>query len=326
MKNVFILVVIALQMALFTTSCNEETKNVQNENDKENLSGTVTISGAFALYPMAVKWAEEFKKEYPKVRVEVSAGGAGKGIADALSGMVSIGMVSREIAKAEVDKGAWYIPVAKDAVVPVINTDNPAIQELMNNGVSVSLLKKIFIKGEKINWGEASRNKKIKDNVKAYTRSDACGAADIWAKLLEKKQEDLKGIGVFGDPGITEAVKNDKLAIGFNNICYAYNAATKLETKGIKVLPIDFNNNGTIDDNENFYFRQDSIVKAIIDGRYPSPPARDLYFVTKGNPQNQVLRTFIKWVLTKGQDFVAQNGYIMISEKKLEEARTKLGN
>ena len=64
---------------------------------QEKLSGQISISGAFALYPMTVKWAEEFRKIHPGVRIDISAGGAGKGIADALSGMVEIGMVSREI-------------------------------------------------------------------------------------------------------------------------------------------------------------------------------------------------------------------------------------
>ena len=40
--------------------------------------------------------------------------------------------------------------------------------------------------------------------------------------FLGKKQEDLLGIGVFGDPGLNEAVRKDALGIGFNNINYAY--------------------------------------------------------------------------------------------------------
>ena len=60
-----------------------------------SLEGTVTLSGAFALYPLANKWAEEFQKIHPDVRFNISAGGAGKGVADALSQAVDIGMVSR---------------------------------------------------------------------------------------------------------------------------------------------------------------------------------------------------------------------------------------
>ncbi len=51
---------------------------------RENTKGTISLSGAWALYPMAVRWAEEFRKIYPDVRIDLSAGGAGKGITDAL--------------------------------------------------------------------------------------------------------------------------------------------------------------------------------------------------------------------------------------------------
>ncbi len=93
---------------------------------QNKLSGQISISGAFALYPMTVKWAEEFRKINPDVRIDISAGGAGKGIADALSGMVEIGMVSREIYPEELKKGAFPIAVTKDAVVAVISESNPA--------------------------------------------------------------------------------------------------------------------------------------------------------------------------------------------------------
>jgi len=51
---------------------------------QEKITGQISISGAFALYPMTVKWSEEFRKINPDVRIDISAGGAGKGIADAL--------------------------------------------------------------------------------------------------------------------------------------------------------------------------------------------------------------------------------------------------
>ncbi len=59
--------------------------------------GSLSLSGAWALYPLAVRWQEEFQKSHPGTIVDVQAGGAGKGIADALTGIVDIGMVSREI-------------------------------------------------------------------------------------------------------------------------------------------------------------------------------------------------------------------------------------
>jgi len=94
-----------------------------------SLQGTIRVSGAWALYPMMVKWAEEFKKVYPQVRIDLSAGGAGKGITDALSGLVDIGMVSRELRPEEIDQKAFYIPVVKDAV---FQPSMPAIRSSKN--------------------------------------------------------------------------------------------------------------------------------------------------------------------------------------------------
>ena len=291
---------------------------------QEKLSGQISISGAFALYPMTVKWAEEFRKINPDVRIDISAGGAGKGIADALGGMVEIGMVSREIYPEEIKKGAFPVAVTKDAVVAVVSELNPAINDILAKGLKKDAGNNIWITGKFTTWAQAF-NVKSSSPIHIYTRSDACGAAEMWAKYFGKKQEDLLGVGVFGDPGLAQAVKRDPLGIGFNNIGYAYDAKTKQQVKGLRVVPIDLNNNGKIDDDENFYNSMNDLIAAIASGKYPSPPARELYFVCKGNPKNnKVLTAFIKWVLTDGQKFVHEAGYIALPKEKILSEIKKL--
>src|ERR1700690_3343061 len=56
------------------------------------LSGNISVSGAFALYPMMTVWAADFTKINPNVQFDVQGGGAGKGMTDTLSGAVDIGM------------------------------------------------------------------------------------------------------------------------------------------------------------------------------------------------------------------------------------------
>ncbi len=291
-------------------------------NDQE-LEGTVTLSGAWALYPMAVKWAEEFQKIHPKIRVDVVAGGAGKGMADALAGAVDIGMISRDIYPEESRKGAWWVAVTKDAVVPIVNENNPVIKDLIAKGMKRDTFVGVWITGMVKTWGEiiGSTSSTL---INVYTRSDACGAADIWAKYLGKRQEDLLGIGVYGDPGIAQAVRKDTQGIGFNNIGFAYDATTKKQVSGIRIVPIDLNGNGRIDPDENFYETKDGIVNAIAIGKYPSPPARDLYFAAKGKPQKKEMKEFIRWVLTEGQKYVPEAGYINLTEEKLKEGLSKL--
>jgi len=290
----------------------------------EELKGTVSLSGAWALYPMTVKWAEEFHKLYPGVQMDVQAGGAGKGIADALAGMVDIGMVSRDIHPAEVDKGAWAVAVTKDGVVPTASGKNPFQKEMRQRGLSREAFLKVWITGAAQTWNDVLGNGAAQA-VHVFTRSDACGAAETWAAFLGKKQEDLLGVAVYGDPGLADAVIRDPLAVGYNNINYAYDAKTKKPLEGIVIIPVDLNNNGRVDPQENFMGTRDEITAAIKRGAYPSPPARDLYFVTKGRPKKPVVREFIRWVLTKGQAFVPETGYIPIPPEKLKQGLKKLG-
>jgi phosphate transport system substrate-binding protein len=296
----------------------------QAQAQPKELKGQISLSGAFALYPLAVKWAEEFKKLHPNVKIDVSGGGAGKGITDALAKVVDLGMVSREIHPEELKKGAWAIAVAKDAVVPTISAKNPKIKELLAKGLTQATAIKIYVTGQYKTWGNVLG---ISSNIPIhlYNRSDACGAGETWAKYLGgKKQEELLGTGVFGDPGIASAIQKDALGLGYNNIAYAYDMKTKRPYPGILVIPIDVNNNGKIDQAENFYGTSTQLISAIAQGKYPSPPARDLYFVSNGKPTNPVVLAFLKFILTEGQKYNVSNGYISLPKEKLNKGIAKL--
>lgn len=292
--------------------------NVNVFAQNKDLKGIITLSGAWALYPMAVKWADEFQKIHPGIRIDVQAGGAGKGMADALAGMVDIGMISRDINPQEIKNGAYPIAVVKDAVVPTVNENNPVIKELLKNGVTRETFLNLWITGKVKSWGQVSHTSS-KAPVHLFARSDACGAAETWAAYLGKKQEDLTGIGVYGDPGIAETVRNDPLGIGFNNVNYAYDSKTAKPVSGLKVIPIDINGNGKIDNDENFYETREKLNQAIVKGIFPSPPARNLFFVTKNKPEKKILNEFIGWILTDGQKFVPEAGYITLSKEILEK-------
>lgn len=298
-------------IALGAASCGGSRRAKEGE-----LSGEISLSGAFALYPVAVQWVEEFQTLHPGVRVDISAGGAGKGMTDALAGVVDFGMVSREIYPPETEKGAVGFAVAKDAVAPTINAANPKLKELLAHGLTREAAIKIWITGEAKTWGDVLGTDD-QTPLHAYTRSDACGAAETWALWLGKKQEDLQGTAVFGDPGVAAAVQKDIYGIGLNNIGYAYDNDTHLPNDGILVLPIDADANGTITPDEQFYDTKDQLVAAIAEDKYPSPPARDLYLVTKGVPTDPVVVAFLRYVLAEGQAKNEPAGYIAMSDEKI---------
>jgi phosphate transport system substrate-binding protein len=312
-----ILISLLVLTALITSCSNSSVAQSENQ-----LRGTITVSGAWALYPMMVRWGEEFQKLHPGMKFDISAGGAGKGMADALAEAVDIGMVSREVYPEELEKGAFWVAVTKDAVFLTVNANNPVWEDLRRNGVARESLIGIYVTGEITTWGQVVGRPEVTDAIHVFTRSDAAGAPVTWAEYLGKKQEDLLGVGVYGDPGVLEAVIKDPLAIGFNNLNYAFDFETGEPVAGARVVPIDINGNGETDPEEVCDLK-DQALDAVSSGRYPSPPARDLNLVTKGQPTAKV-KIFIKWVLTDGQEYVEEVGYVPLGEQKLNEELEKL--
>ncbi len=306
-------------LSLVTTSCQSAAQSNPDDNDN---AGTITISGAWALYPMMIRWQEEYQNLNPSVSFDISAGGAGKGMADALAGAVDIGMVSRKIFPEEVEKGAFWVSVTKDAVFPTINQDNPVWDELVQKGVSQDDLRKVFVSGEITTWGQLVERADIAEPVHVFTRSDACGAAATWAEYLGVVQEDLQGVGVYGDPGLLDAVIKDPLGIGYNNLNYIFDMVTGEPLPGARVIPIDTNENHEIDDDE-IYETKAMAVNAVATGKYPSPPARNLNLVMQGKPSGLV-KSFITWILTDGQKFVDETGYIALPQDLLDQQLEKL--
>jgi phosphate transport system substrate-binding protein len=278
--------------------------------------GSLSLSGAWALYPLAVRWQEEFEKSHPGVNIDVQAGGAGKGIADALAGVVDVGMVSREIVPAEIEKGAVALAVAKDAVIATISRKNPFLNDILRRGLRREDLAGIWIRKTAATW-EALVGRAGRTPIHIYSRSDACGAAETWATYLGGHQEDLLGIGVYGDPGLAEAVRRDPLGVGFNNVNFAYDAKTLEPVSGLAICPIDLDASGAIEPAEAVYATRDDLTRAIAAGVYPSPPARDLYFVVKGHPGRPLLAEFLTWVLSEGQKYVAEMGYIAVGPERI---------
>lgn len=284
---------------------------------------TVRVSGAWALYPMMQHWAEEYQEGHSQVEVGVWAGGTGKGITDVFDGLVDIAMVSRSIQPEEEKQGGFWVPVARDAVVLIANARNPVAQALAAGGLTQQQCAALWIEGKKLTWGSLVPDPKVKDEAHAYTRSDVCGAAQIWAGYLGKVQDDLKGTGVYGDPGMVEAVKNDPLGLGFCNLSYAYDAKSGGPATGLMAVPIN-TGEARLPEAQNFYQTLSDARRAIAEGRYPSPLSRELILLTKGKPEGPT-REFLLWILTDGQQHLDEAGYVALPEDKLKAAVEHLG-
>jgi phosphate transport system substrate-binding protein len=311
--------VLGLLMGPALSGCNSTPTEGESP---DQVRGTVTISGAWALYPLVIRWSEEFVKAYPEVQFDISAGGAGKGMADALSGVVDLGMVSRQIYPEEEAKGAFWLPVARDAVFLTVSAENPVLEALMRTGVTQDELVAVYITGEITTWGQLVGQPEVDAPIHVFTRSDACGAAATWAEYLGGSQEELLGVGVYGDPGLLDAVIKDSSAVGYNNLNYAFDFETGQPVAGARVVALDGNGDGEIGPGEGCASKEDAVA-AVAAGTYPAPPARDLNLVAGGKPDGATL-AFLRWALTDGQAFVEEVGYIALSQTVLDTALERL--
>ncbi len=283
---------------------------------------TIRISGAWALYPMMVVWADEYQQTHD-VSIEISGGGAGKGVSDVLNGMTDIGMVSRPLRSEELAQGVFYVAVTKDAVVATINKDNPALSTIQQQGLSRDDLESIFLK-EITHWGDVIGQDLSDDKIVVLGRSDASGAAQVWASYLGNyTQSDLQShadANYDGDMNLASGAKQQKNAIGFNNLNYAYDIETGGFAEGIRPVPLDLNGNDILDFGEDFYINRQYLADNVSIGIYPSPPSREEYLASKG-PFQGAVKDFVLWILTDGQALILENGYVQLSSDILQQER-----
>ena len=305
------------------TPTRTETTGAEPITAEESLSGTISISGAFALYPMMTVWAEEFTKLHPDVEFDVQGGGAGKGMTDTIAGAVDIGMISRSIKEEETAQGIFWVSVTKDAVFPIINTENPVAAQILEKGITQEIFNKIYITEEIKTWGEVVGDPTITDEIHVFTRSDASGAADQWAKYTGgEAQEDLKGVGINGEPAMLDTVIKDPLGIGFGNLNSIFDLSSGDLVPGIIIPPIDIDNNGKADAVEIYKVKEDAFG-AVANGTYPSPPARFENLATLGKPEGLTL-AFIEWILTDGQQYLEAAGFVPLTPEQQAESLAKL--
>lgn len=279
---------------------------------------TITASGAFALFPLMTLWAEEYSKLNPNVKFDIQAGGAGKGMTDMLSGVADIAMLSREPRQEELDQGSFLVAVTIDSVLGTFNANNPYRAELQRQGISAQEANSIWITGEITTWRELL-GVDSDEPINVYTRSDSSGAAEMWSLFAGgESQEDLLGTAVNADPGLAEAVRQDRLAVGFNNVGFTYDQTTGEPIAGLLIIPLDLDSDGVISDEESFYGSRDEFIAAAGAGLYPFPPARILYLVTKG-PPSPAIADFYRWVLSEGQGYVLDAGYVKLTDEQLQE-------
>jgi phosphate transport system substrate-binding protein len=312
--------IISAMMTIFLiVGCKSPNNDVVNAPVSKEPDHELVISGAYALSPLMEIWASEFTKIHPSIHIKVLGNGSGAGLADMISGRNNIAMISRKLTPDEESKGFWFADVSREGVVPVISDKNPTLGLLLKQGIQRKTLSQLFSSENKTYWGTivGSDNK---SPVHIYTRADQSGAADIWAQYLDLKSDNLNGAKMVGDTGIIKALLKDPYGLSYCNAHYAYDTKADKQLDGLRVLPIDFNNNGKIDQKEDFFEKISKLHRAAYLGAYPTHLCRELTLVCKNKPTDKVIIEFVKWILTDGQEIAVKNGYCEIRHCVREEA------
>jgi phosphate transport system substrate-binding protein len=296
--------------------------NLQAET-KSSISGNFSIGGAYALYPLVRKWADDFMKIYPDVKIQVDKTGTGEGIEELLVRKNQLAMISRPLTDKEQTDSIWVLPVAKEGVVPIVNQRNPYLKMILEHGITPEKLIRLFTAGVSMTWGDLL-DTASKDKAVVYIRADDSGAADVWASFLWKEWTDLKGIKVRGDEEMIKSIQGNPLSVGFCNFTYAFETSTGERTKDIQVIPIDLDFDKSIDKKEIPFTNSNKAHRGIWLGYYPKNLTRELTFGSIGKPTDPTILEFLKYTLTNGQAIVASSGFCELNNVYIRSALSNL--
>jgi phosphate transport system substrate-binding protein len=318
-----ILICFAIITSCKARNTNEILNNIQADTASV-ISGSINISGAYALYPLVQKWADDFIKLHAGIKINIFKTGSGQGIADILAGKSQLTMISRSLTDEEIHAGIWTIPVAKDGVVPIVNQNNPYIEKLLSQGLSPNEYLKAFTNERTTTWGELLGTSD-KENVMVFSRADESGAADVFADFLYIKSSDLKGRKVTGDEEMIKSVQENLFSLGFCNFSYAFDPSSGERKNNIQIVPSDLDFDNKIERKEVPFNNLESARRCIWLGIYPKVLCRELTFGSLGKPSDPVIVEFLRYVLTEGQHVVEKTTlcelnsvYIRYSMEKLK--------
>ena len=299
---------------IFLSNCSSKT-NKQGATVLSH-SDMITISGAYAMAPIMQVWMAEFQKSHPYVKFKMEPNGSGQGLKDLIAGKVDMAMVSEEIPK-KMDSMIWIAPMARLAVVPVISAKNPYLKLILEKGISKENLAALFTGKSKLTWGELI-GKSTKDQVNVYMRGDTSGATKTLAKYLSIESKEIQGTSVKGEVALINKVKSDPLSLSYCNFIYAFDPGKKEFLDDLKVVPVTLSGRDNPEGTQKIFDSYDHLQRAMWLGKYPSSLIRNLSLVSKGKPRTKEMVDFMYWIVTDGQRFVADNGYIELHSSEVQ--------
>lgn len=247
----------------------------------------ITVKGSDTLVKLAQRWAETYMKKNKGVRIQVSGGGSGVGIAALMNGTVDIADASRPMKKKEKAKmkaageHLVEITVAMDGITVYLNKSNPV------ESLSLAKLKDIY-QSTITNWKEVGGKDQ---KIVLYGRENSSGTYGVFKKIVLLKQDYSKDVQTLpGTAAIVNAVAKDQGGIGYGGAAYA---------SGVKKVKLS--KGGTA------YAPEASYVKS---GKYPLARPLFMYTTKKIIDQKPFIKAYMRWCLSpEGQKLTTKAGY-----------------
>lgn len=283
------------------------------------VSGNLSSVGSDTLANLMTLWAEDFKREYPNVNIQIQAAGSSTAPPALTEGTSNLGPMSRKMKDKEIEafeRKHGYKPtairVAIDALAVFAHKDNPI------EGMTIRQVDAVFSSTRKCgaagvvnNWGDLGLGGAwAKRSVQLYGRNSVSGTYGYFKKKALCKGDYKNTVNEQpGSASVVQSVTASVNAIGYSGIGY--------QTSGVKAVPLAKKPGRPF---------VEATPDNAISGKYPL--SRFLYvYVNKhpNKPLSPLDREFLKLVLSKqGQQVVVKDGYIPLPYKVVEQELNKL--
>lgn len=254
--------------------------------------------GSDTIVNLALAWAEAYQSVQPEIRISVTGGGSGTGIAALINGTVDIANASRQIKNEERENAEanGITPVefivARDAIAIIVHPENPV------NQLTIDQISSIY-SGEISNWSEVGGEDRPIVRLSRETNSGT--HVYFLENVLRKGEKDNKTLFSMdtlllpSSEGISVEIRQNPNAIGYDGLGYV--------TEDLKMIAVSQRSSGP--------FILPS-AKSVNDRQYPI--ARDLYMYTAGEPEGKILE-YLEWILSpEAQEIVTELGFVPIQQ------------
>jgi phosphate transport system substrate-binding protein len=279
-----------LVFGLILTACSGSAKAQSSADVKKTIEDT----GSDTIVNLALAWAEAYQKIHPDIRISVSGGGSGTGLAALINGTTDIANASRQIKDEEVKSAENNgiqpneIQIARDAIGVIVNPNNP-VQQLTLQQISD------IYSGKITNWqqvgGEDRPIVRLSRETNSGTHVFFLEQVVRQGNSQDKTLFSTDTLLLPSSEGIMAEVRQNPNAIGYDGLGYI--------TPDVKTLAIAPKDGGE--------FVKPS-VETVNNGKYPI--ARPLFMYTNGKPAGEV-KDYLDWILSSdGQQIVGQLGFV----------------